>query len=210
MKICSDFDASCPADGPFQRTVRNAPTKLTISREDPNFKDTASFLVKDRAQPFKQQFASQADMSNSPIRRLRDATEKSIAPPGYTPDDGSVRSDISGDELAEMENGTNGSIPSKKGLFVRLRNLTPGSRRKTAGQRSEDERRRVFKIPGKVADRKHWINDELTDLTTTFNSMSDELMLQYSSLEERVATRTEELEVAKKAAEAANESKTVR
>lgn len=39
--------------------------------------------------------------------------------------------------------------------------------------------------------------------------MSDELMLQYSSLEERVAQRTEELEVAKKAAEAANESKTL-
>lgn len=46
-------------------------------------------------------------------------------------------------------------------------------------------------------------------LTTTFNEMTDELMLQYSSLEEKVAERTRELEISKKAAEAANESKTL-
>jgi len=39
--------------------------------------------------------------------------------------------------------------------------------------------------------------------------MSDELMLQYSSLEQKVAVRTHELELSKKAAEAANESKTL-
>lgn len=39
--------------------------------------------------------------------------------------------------------------------------------------------------------------------------MSDELMLQYSSLEQKVAERTEELEISKRAAEAANESKTL-
>jgi len=39
--------------------------------------------------------------------------------------------------------------------------------------------------------------------------MSDELMLQYQSLEEKVADRTKELEISKKAAEAANESKTL-
>lgn len=39
--------------------------------------------------------------------------------------------------------------------------------------------------------------------------MSDELMLQYSSLEQKVAERTQELEISKKAAEAANESKTL-
>ena len=46
-------------------------------------------------------------------------------------------------------------------------------------------------------------------LTKTFNDMSDELMLQYTSLEEKVADRTRELEISKKAAEAANESKTL-
>jgi len=39
--------------------------------------------------------------------------------------------------------------------------------------------------------------------------MSDELVLQYQSLEEKVAERTHELEISKKAAEAANESKTL-
>jgi osomolarity two-component system sensor histidine kinase SLN1 len=39
--------------------------------------------------------------------------------------------------------------------------------------------------------------------------MTDELLLQYTSLESKVADRTQELEVSKKAAEAANESKTL-
>jgi len=87
-----------------------------------------------------------AHFSVRPIRRLRDATKRSVAPPGYTPDEGSIRSerldDVSGDEL---ENGTARSSRSeKKGFFVRLKNL--GHRRKSPEQRTEDERRRVFKI----------------------------------------------------------------
>ena len=39
--------------------------------------------------------------------------------------------------------------------------------------------------------------------------MSDELILQYQGLEEKVAERTHELEISKKASEAANESKTL-
>jgi osomolarity two-component system sensor histidine kinase SLN1 len=39
--------------------------------------------------------------------------------------------------------------------------------------------------------------------------MADELLLQYTSLESKVAERTRELEISKKAAEAANESKTL-
>lgn len=62
---------------------------------------------------------------------------------------------------------------------------------------------------GKVKERKHIVKDELSDLTTTFNEMSDELMMQYTKLEERVQQRTAELEQSKKAAEAANESKTL-
>ncbi|KAK2625748.1 hypothetical protein QTJ16_005060 [Diplocarpon rosae] len=148
-----------------------------------------------------------------PIRRLRDATEKSIAPPGYTPN-GSIRSDrdendFSGDELGSLEHRNSESHRSKKGLSMRLKNLTPGSRRKTPFERHEDERRRVFKIPAKVRDRKHFVTDELTELTGTFNDMSDELMLQYSSLERKVLERTAELEISKRAAEAANESKTL-
>ncbi|KAI0472966.1 osmosensing histidine protein kinase SLN1 [Xylariaceae sp. FL0804] len=79
----------------------------------------------------------------------------------------------------------------------------------SSGVIESDPRRRVFKIPGKVKDRKHYVTDELTELTTTFNEMSDELLRQYESLEDKVQQRTQELEISKKAAEAANESKTL-
>ncbi|KUJ18134.1 uncharacterized protein LY89DRAFT_38710 [Mollisia scopiformis] len=145
-----------------------------------------------------------AHFSVRPIRRLRDATKKSIAPPGYTPN-GSIHSEEIVDENGDLERST--SQKSKKGILVRLRNL--GHRRKTPTEKDEEERRRSFKIPAKVPSRKHWITDELTELTETFNDMSDELMLQYTGLEEKVQERTAELDVSKRAAEAANESKTL-
>lgn len=105
-----------------------------------------------------------AHYSVRPIRRLRDATEKSIAPPGYTPN-GSIRScriyddgDVSGDE------GDPSNKSKKGGLFVRLRHL--GSRRKTKEEQREEEVRRGFRIPAKVRDRKHIVTDELTELTS--------------------------------------------
>lgn len=51
--------------------------------------------------------------------------------------------------------------------------------------------------------------DELSQLTDTFNTMTDELDRQYSQLEDRVRARTKQLEAAKIQAEAANEAKTV-
>jgi osomolarity two-component system sensor histidine kinase SLN1 len=107
-----------------------------------------------------------AHFSVRPIRRLRDATKRSIAPPGYTPD-GSIRSerleengDPSGD-IADLEAQL--SHKSKRGIFVRLRNI--GYKRKSVTEKDEDERRRTFKIPGKVPNRKHFITDEMTELT---------------------------------------------
>lgn len=151
-----------------------------------------------------------AHYSVRPLRRLRDATEKSVAPPGYTPN-GSFRStrmdDASGDEVADEENGI--SARSKKGLLVRLRRLRHTGSRKPKAMKPEDDRRRAFKIPAEVPDRKHFITDEVSELTMTFNEMSRELLLQYTSLEAKVAQRTQELEISKKAAEAANESKTL-
>jgi osomolarity two-component system sensor histidine kinase SLN1 len=152
-----------------------------------------------------------AHYSVRPIRRLRDATEKSVAPPGYSPN-GSIRSERDENEafggaFVDEEN-TRSNRSAKNGLFVRLRRLR-GSRTKSREERLEDDRRRVFKIPAEVPDRKHWITDEVSELTTTFNAMSRELLLQYTNLEEKVATRTQELELSKKAAEAANESKTL-
>lgn len=150
-----------------------------------------------------------------PITRLKEATEKSVQPPGYTPS-GSIRSvtldDDDGSASGDEENGgrtASNRSKQKKGFMVKLRRLGRPKRRRSKAEHEEDARRRVFKIPGKVEDRKHWISDELTELTGTFNEMSDELMMQYSRLEERVAERTRELEISKKAAEAANESKTL-
>ncbi|KAI1748015.1 osmosensing histidine protein kinase SLN1 [Xylaria castorea] len=146
-----------------------------------------------------------AHLSVKPIRRLKAATEKSIAPPGYA--------DYLDEPDYDEDHGTSGRSSSKvpHGIFVRLkkwyrkkiRPLIPPS------VHTSDHRRRVFKIPGRVADRKHVITDELTELTTTFNEMSDELLRQYTSLDDKVAQRTRELEESKKAAEAANESKTL-
>ncbi|RDW62677.1 hypothetical protein BP5796_10979 [Coleophoma crateriformis] len=156
-----------------------------------------------------------AHYSVGPIRRLRDATEKSIAPPGYTPN-GSMRSgggdEMTDEDILDEENlGTTSQSSSAKkfGFLVRMRRLGRHGKRRSKAERSEEERRRAFKIPGKVRDRKHFITDELTDLTKTFNEMTDELLLQYTSLEEKVQERTAELEISKKAAEAANESKTL-
>ena len=56
--------------------------------------------------------------------------------------------------------------------MIRMRRLVRGKRRKSKAERTEDDRRRVFKVPGKVLDPKHFITDELTELTSTFNEMS--------------------------------------
>lgn len=139
-----------------------------------------------------------------PIRRLKDATEKSVSPPGYQ------------DELerfnAYEEEGMNSGTTSKrsvKGFMAWLSRKIRRRRRRFASHADGDSSRRVFKIPGKVENRKHLVTDELTELTEVFNEMSDELLKQYTSLEQRVQDRTRELEISKKAAEAANESKTL-
>ncbi|KAF2182588.1 putative histidine kinase HHK5p [Zopfia rhizophila CBS 207.26] len=142
-----------------------------------------------------------AHYSSRPIRRLRDATKKSVAPPGFDDDSFGSQHDGADDDQAE-------AIARKEGWFGQMKKL--GRRQKKSRvERREEERRRQFRIPGKVKDRKHFIHDELTDLTKTFNEMTDELMMQYEKLEERVQQRTAELELSKKAAEAANESKTL-
>jgi osomolarity two-component system sensor histidine kinase SLN1 len=79
----------------------------------------------------------------------------------------------------------------------------------TSNSVKKDERRRAFQIPSKVKDHRHFITDELTDLTGTFNDMCDELMVNYERLEERVRQRTAELEESKQVAETANKLKTL-
>lgn len=100
-----------------------------------------------------------------PIRRLRDATGKSVAPPSYTPD-ASIHSTPE-DEREEGDIELGGRIPplhhsrSSKGLMVTLWNFRH-ARRRSRVERTEDARRRVLKVPGKVQDRRHIVTDELT------------------------------------------------
>ncbi|KAF7186019.1 Two-component system protein B [Pseudocercospora fuligena] len=149
-----------------------------------------------------------ARFASTPILRLRDATRRSI-----DPSQSASRSSLDSmgylrDGPADETDRVDETVAKKEGF------LNPVTRWKLKREQSsqakrEEHRKRVFKIPGKVKERKWWIRDELTDLTSTFNEMSDELMMQYTKLEERVQQRTAELELSKKAAEAANESKTL-
>ncbi|KAI0016514.1 hypothetical protein F4780DRAFT_673888 [Xylariomycetidae sp. FL0641] len=147
-----------------------------------------------------------AHLSVKPIRELKSATEKSIDPPGY------AEHDSEGDD-DEERGGSRRSTKLEKGIWVHIRRLVGRDHRSSTfsspSERAIESRRQVFKIPARVKDRKHYITDELTELTTTFNEMSDELLRQYTSLEDKVAARTRELEISKKAAESANESKTL-
>ena len=149
-----------------------------------------------------------------PIRRLREATAKSVEPPGATPSRSSLDSfDSTHDGTREItsgdENGADAAMIARKEGYHNPVSSWQRRRNEARDLRREARRKRAFKIPGKVKQRKTFIKDELSDLTGTFNEMSDELMMQYERLEERVQQRTAELELSKKAAEAANESKTL-
>jgi osomolarity two-component system sensor histidine kinase SLN1 len=140
-----------------------------------------------------------------PIRRLKEATENSIAPPGYETDEDEVF-----DEENPSSGGTTSGRSSEKGMLAKWRRKMRKRRKAKMRQNmAVDPSRRQFKIPARVQDGKHYVTDELTELTQTFNEMTDELLKQYTSLDEKVAERTRELEISKKAAEAANESKTL-
>ncbi|KAL1861420.1 hypothetical protein VTK73DRAFT_7122 [Phialemonium thermophilum] len=143
-----------------------------------------------------------AHLSVKPIRKLKAATEKSIAPPGY-------ELEYDGYDDENPSSGGTLSQISDKGIFGKIKRRIRRRRMKARAQTDADSNRRIFKIPGRVEDRKHFITDELTELTQTFNEMTDELLKQYTSLDKKVAERTRELEISKKAAEAANESKTL-
>ncbi|KAF7196067.1 Two-component system protein B [Pseudocercospora fuligena] len=142
-----------------------------------------------------------------PITRLRAATEQTVNPPR-----GDNKSQGSSDDttmLNSCEKSTSSARSVRKtpiGLVERIARWR-GQRR--GGLHIEEREGDSFRIPGKVPDKKQWVRDEMTDLIHTFNEMSDELYVQYTRLEERVRQRTIELEHSKKAAEAANESKTI-
>ncbi|KIW19355.1 hypothetical protein PV08_03650 [Exophiala spinifera] len=150
-----------------------------------------------------------AHYSITPIRQLYAATAKTVEP--YQPDDASAySSSTSGpnaDGVEDVRELPDTTLARKEGFFGAF---SKRSKSRPPSQTSTPRRgRRIFRIPRKVPERKHCVTDELTDLTRTFNEMSDELVMHYERLEERVKQRTAELEKSKKAAEAANQSKTL-
>jgi osomolarity two-component system sensor histidine kinase SLN1 len=145
-----------------------------------------------------------AHYSVTPIRKLKAATEKSIHPSPYHHNYGD-QPETNGGAVLETLNAQS----EKGGIFGVFSNVVHGRWGRSQGTASEDGRSKTFKVPGKVKESKHVVTDELTELTSTFNEMADELMIQYTRLEERVAERTRELEISKRAAETANESKTL-
>lgn len=132
-----------------------------------------------------------AHFSVRPIRKLRAATQKFVTPEG--------------EPLIPQE--TNLS-EKRRGWAYRFKKFRR-RRDKDGTMKGVQQQHGIVKIPGKIEVRKHLIKDELTDLTVTFNDMSDELLQQYSQLEDNVAERTKELEISKKAAESASQEKSV-
>lgn len=143
-----------------------------------------------------------AHLGVKPIRRLKAATAKSISPPGQ--EDGSEEYEDSHQEQGSTIQG----LSEKTGFFSTLMGKIR-NRKKNKSESEADSYRRGFKIPGRVEVSRRYITDELTELTDTFNEMGDELLKSYTSLDEKVADRTRQLEISKRAAEAANESKTL-
>lgn len=154
-----------------------------------------------------------AHYSVAPIRQLRAATKQSVEP--YQPDDSHSGWSSSTTERTNHDGARDGhdDFAKKEGLVGALTRWISRSRSNSSTLHPRHSTSlgapKTFRIPAKVPERKHIVYDELTDLTSKFNEMSDELAMQYQRLEERVKERTAELEQSKKVAEAANQSKTL-
>lgn len=136
-----------------------------------------------------------------PITRLRDATESTTRPPGYTPP-------ASEHNLGQTGHCVTSSQPfggslKKRGKWWQTP-LLSSNKDEALGSEGDG-----FRIPEKVPDRKHYVTDELTELTSTFNNMTDELLKQYVHLEDRVKQRTAELHEQTLLANAANDAKSM-
>ena len=148
----------------------------------------------------------------APLRRLRAAAQKSVEPEIAQPPapesggPGLDMDDAQGESVERIEEHMN-EKGSPAMWLKRLRR--PLARLNSSISTGSPQNTRGFQIPGRVKERKYCVTDELTELTKTYNAMSDELTIQYTRLEERVAERTRELEKAKLIAETANESKTL-
>jgi osomolarity two-component system sensor histidine kinase SLN1 len=153
-----------------------------------------------------------AHLAVAPIRRMREAARKSIEPDvPPTPSAGHLeRIEQEGDGHTDTVQTIEEHLDEKGAPSSWVKRFRrPLERFNSSHSFGESRNTRSSRIPGRVKERRHCVTDELTELTSTFNEMSDELTIQYTRLEERVAERTRELEKAKLLAEKANESKTL-
>lgn len=106
-----------------------------------------------------------------PISRLKEATMASVSPLGE--DDDSSQESLSnlGDDGCVDEENAHGSSRSKRksGFIVKMLDLTRRKGRASQGDRAENARRRAFKIPAKVQDKKHFITEYDTKAIETSN-----------------------------------------
>lgn len=143
----------------------------------------------------------------SPIMRMRASTAQTIVPRSES--FGGSSDSLSSQEKTPRDDAMEINTDACKLSFL-AKSAAKIRAKKRAYYHVERRQETRGRIPGKIPVRKQpWIKDEMYELVVTFNSMSDELVSQYSKLEERVQKRTIELEHSKKAAEAANESKTL-
>ena len=149
-----------------------------------------------------------AELSSRPIRRLRNAV--TLNKPSGKPRRVSGKSDAGG-SVADLNGSVEKSQQSNQPRNRWWNALKGHFSMKSSGVPDHESlySENTFIIPKKVQEDRHFIIDELVDLTATFNMMVDELEVQYTQLDERVKERTAQLETSKRAAEAANESKTL-
>lgn len=118
-----------------------------------------------------------AHVASLPIIRLRQAAARSMEPPGNSRSSlGSSSTDLNrfdphANEARGLPN-SDGEAGKEGGVVFANPVSKWKQRRNEASQARRDERRkRAFRIPGKVKERKSCVRDELSELTTTFNEM---------------------------------------
>lgn len=112
--------------------------------------------------------------------------------------------------LQPMDSGSDGNIASNGSLNHDLfRHISANNE---SDRHSKESRRLTTSAnlaEARLPTYRRLFLDELSNLTDTFNTMTDALDEHYALLEDRVRARTKQLEAAKIEAEAANEAKTV-
>jgi osomolarity two-component system sensor histidine kinase SLN1 len=126
-----------------------------------------------------------AHFASLPIIRLRQAAARSMEPPGNSRSSLGSFSEANRDGAGDNRGGPGSDGESRKeGLMVFANPVTKWKQKRDEEKqaRRDERQKRAFRIPGKVKERRYCVRDELSELTSTFNEMSDELW-RWSSLQ---------------------------